>query len=376
MKKPHVYFRAYLAALLMLAAVPAEAADVKELFAIDLADYPGKEGRMIEVSYPPGARDMVHRHDAHAFVYVLEGQIVMQLKGKPAVTLKAGQTFYEGPTDVHLDVGVGTRLPALALEDPARLPAAAGVAAARDRVAELPVRILRILFEVPEALQASLIAQLDAAQIQHRVLHRHGHLLALAGLLTADQRGEDADQEMHAGIAVAERSSADRGRAVPETGRRGGAAGALRHVIVDADVLVRRARGEALNRPEDEPRIELLDALPGEPHPVHRTRPEVLDQDVGLPDQLLQDRLAFGRLGVDLERPFVAVQLREIQRVRIGDVAQLTACEVSNAQPLDFQDVGPEPCHHLATRGARLHAGEVDNLDTFLWQRHHQNLLT
>jgi len=91
-----------LATLSVFASVPAEAADVKELFAIDLPDYPGKEGRMIEVSYPPGARDMVHRHDAHAFVYVLEGQIVMQLKGQPAVTLKAGQTFYEGPTDVHV----------------------------------------------------------------------------------------------------------------------------------------------------------------------------------------------------------------------------------------------------------------------------------
>ena len=102
MKKPHLYFRAYLAALLMLTAVPAKAADVKELFAVDLPDYPGKEGRMIEVSYPPGAQDMVHRHDADAFVYVLEGQIVMQLKGKPAVTLKAGQTFYEGPNDVHV----------------------------------------------------------------------------------------------------------------------------------------------------------------------------------------------------------------------------------------------------------------------------------
>ena len=100
--KPHLYFGAYLAALLMLAAVPAQAADVKEPFATDLAGYAGKEGRMIEVSYPPGARDMVHRHDAHAFVYVLEGEIVMQLKGKPAVTLKAGQTFYEGPTDVHV----------------------------------------------------------------------------------------------------------------------------------------------------------------------------------------------------------------------------------------------------------------------------------
>jgi quercetin dioxygenase-like cupin family protein len=91
-----------LGVLLTLAAVPAEAADVKELFAIDLPDYPGKEGRMIEVSYPPGARDVVHRHDADAFVYVLEGQIVMQLKGKPAVTLTAGQTFYEGPADVHV----------------------------------------------------------------------------------------------------------------------------------------------------------------------------------------------------------------------------------------------------------------------------------
>jgi quercetin dioxygenase-like cupin family protein len=102
MKKPHLYFRAYLAALLMLTAVPTKAADVKELFAIDLPDYPGKEGRMIEVSYPPGAQDVAHRHDADAFVYVLEGQIIMQLKGQPAVTLKAGQTFYEGPSDVHV----------------------------------------------------------------------------------------------------------------------------------------------------------------------------------------------------------------------------------------------------------------------------------
>ena len=102
MRKLKSHFRAFLTPLLMLAAVPAEAADVKELFAIDLAGYPGKEGRMLEVSYPPGAQDMVHRHDAHAFVYVLEGEIVMELKGQPPVTLKAGQTFYEGPADVHV----------------------------------------------------------------------------------------------------------------------------------------------------------------------------------------------------------------------------------------------------------------------------------
>ena len=102
MKKSHLSLHASLAAFLMFAAVPVKAADVKELFGVDLADYPGKEGRIIEVSYPPGAQDVIHRHDAHAFVYVLEGQIIMQLKGQPAVTLKAGETFYEGPTDVHV----------------------------------------------------------------------------------------------------------------------------------------------------------------------------------------------------------------------------------------------------------------------------------
>ena len=103
MNKLRVCFLVCLTALLLPAAALAEAeAEVKDLFAIDLADYPGKEGRMIEVSYPPGAKDMVHRHDAHAFVYVLEGQIIMQLQGQPAVTLNAGQTFYEGPKDVHV----------------------------------------------------------------------------------------------------------------------------------------------------------------------------------------------------------------------------------------------------------------------------------
>jgi quercetin dioxygenase-like cupin family protein len=67
-----------------------------------LDDIPGKEALMISVDFPPGAEDPIHRHDAHAFVYVLEGSIVMQLKGGKAVTLTRGQVFYEGPDDVHL----------------------------------------------------------------------------------------------------------------------------------------------------------------------------------------------------------------------------------------------------------------------------------
>jgi quercetin dioxygenase-like cupin family protein len=82
--------------------VMAQEAKVTSLMSKDLKDFPGKEGLLITVEYPPGATDAIHRHNAHAFVYVLEGSIVMQLKGGKEVTLTPGQTFYEGPDDVHI----------------------------------------------------------------------------------------------------------------------------------------------------------------------------------------------------------------------------------------------------------------------------------
>ena len=78
----------------------AQQAQVSELMSKDLKDI-NKEGLMITVVYPPGSSDPVHRHYAHAFVYVLEGSIVMQVKGGKEVTLTPGQTFYEGPEDIH-----------------------------------------------------------------------------------------------------------------------------------------------------------------------------------------------------------------------------------------------------------------------------------
>jgi quercetin dioxygenase-like cupin family protein len=75
---------------------------VTPLMTKELADMPGKEALMLTVVYPPGGGDPVHRHNAHAFVYVLEGSVVMQLKGGNPVTLTPGQTFYEGPDDVHI----------------------------------------------------------------------------------------------------------------------------------------------------------------------------------------------------------------------------------------------------------------------------------
>jgi quercetin dioxygenase-like cupin family protein len=74
---------------------------VTPLMLKELPDIPGKEALVITVDFAPGAEDPVHRHDAHAFVYVLEGSIVMQLKGDQAVTLTPGQVFYEGPNDIH-----------------------------------------------------------------------------------------------------------------------------------------------------------------------------------------------------------------------------------------------------------------------------------
>jgi quercetin dioxygenase-like cupin family protein len=88
-------------AFLMAGTLIARDAEVTPLMSKDLADFPGKEGLMISVVYPPGASDPIHRHNAHAFLYVLEGSIVMQVKGGKQITLTPGQSFYEGPNDLH-----------------------------------------------------------------------------------------------------------------------------------------------------------------------------------------------------------------------------------------------------------------------------------
>jgi quercetin dioxygenase-like cupin family protein len=89
-------------AFLVAVALMAQDAQVTPLLSKDLPECPGKEGLMITVVYPPGASDPIHRHNAHAFVYVLEGSIVMQVKGGKKITLTPGQSFYEGPNDIHV----------------------------------------------------------------------------------------------------------------------------------------------------------------------------------------------------------------------------------------------------------------------------------
>lgn len=90
--------------LLCLMSGPAMAQEPKvtPLMSKELAGNPGKEVLMITVEHAPGGSNAIHRHNAQAFVYVLEGSVVMQLKGGQEVTLTPGQTFYEGVDDVHV----------------------------------------------------------------------------------------------------------------------------------------------------------------------------------------------------------------------------------------------------------------------------------
>jgi quercetin dioxygenase-like cupin family protein len=81
--------------------VMAQDAKVTPLMSKDLAGIAGKEGTMNVIEYPPGGTSAQHRHNAHTFVYVLEGSVVMQVKGGKEVTLGPGQTFYESPDDIH-----------------------------------------------------------------------------------------------------------------------------------------------------------------------------------------------------------------------------------------------------------------------------------
>jgi len=87
---------------LMSGTVMAQEAKVTPLMSKDVPELPGKEVLLIKAEYPPGGSDPIHRHNAQTFVYVLEGSIVLQVKGGKEVTLTPGETFYEAPDDVHL----------------------------------------------------------------------------------------------------------------------------------------------------------------------------------------------------------------------------------------------------------------------------------
>src|SRR6185312_11399272 len=156
----------------------------------------------------------------------------------------------------EINVGVRVVLPAFALENAARLATAGVVARARCRAAERNAFAELAVFGERAGLQTLLVAQLDAAEIQHAVLHRGGDPLAAPSARALIKRGNDAEREMQARAAVADLRAGDQRKAVPEAGGRSRPAGALRDVLVNLAVLVRTGP-ETLDRSDDHARIEL-----------------------------------------------------------------------------------------------------------------------
>src|SRR5215471_1619459 len=259
----------------------------------------------------------------------------------------------------EIDIGVGITLPALAFEDPARLAAARGVAGAGHRVAELAVRVLRVFLERTMG-EPLLVAQLDASEVEHAVLHGDVDALAAAGAVALIERAHDADCEVQAGAGIADLRAGHQWRPVVEPRGRCRAAGALRDVLVDLAVLI-RARPEALDRSDDHPRIELLDVLPGVAHAVEHARPEILHQHVAALHQAFEHLLAFRMLGVERDRALVVVEHGVIQAVGVRHVAQLPAGDVAGAGALDLDHVGTEPGEQLGARRAGLHVTEIED---------------
>src|SRR6201987_6235650 len=118
----------------------------------------------------------------------------------------------------EIDVGVGIVLPALAFEDPAGLAAAGIVASARHRGSERDAFAVLAVFGERAVRQALLIAQLDAREVEHAVLHGAEHALPAAGADALIERAHDAEGEVQPGAAVTDLRAGDGRRAVPEAG--------------------------------------------------------------------------------------------------------------------------------------------------------------
>src|ERR1700758_4497583 len=260
----------------------------------------------------------------------------------------------------EIGVGVGIALPAFAFEDPAGLAAAGVVASTRHRLAERNAFAVLAVFGQRSVRQTLFVAQLDAGEVEHAVLHGAEHALSAAGVHALIERADDAERDVQPGAAIADLRAGDERRAVAEPRGRGRAAGTLRDVLVDLAVFV-RARAEALHRGHDHARISLVDVLPGEPHAVERAGPEVLHQHVAMLDQAVEDFLALGMLGVDGDRALVAVEHGEIEAVGAFDVTQLAARDVAAARPLDLDAVCAHIGEQLRAGWARLHVGEVED---------------
>ncbi len=277
---------------------------------------------------------------------------------RPAAELH--QRLPSGRLNNDVDVIIGSA--ALCPHCPSGLAAARCVPRARHRVAEYPVRILRI-FHQRSRRKPLLITQLDSAKIEHGILHRAGDPLSLAGLFPVKKRGENPGDEMNAGSGIADLRARDQRRAIVEPGCARRAAGALGDVLIDFTVFV-RTRAEALDRRVDQTRIDFVNHFPGKPLAVERARREVLHHHVTSLDQLAKNFFAFFMFGIDRDAAFVAVEHGEIETVDIRLITQLPAGDIAPPRQFDFDHVGAEPSQNLRAGRPGLHMRHIENTNS------------
>jgi hypothetical protein len=212
-------------------------------------------------------------------------------------------------------------------------------------------------------LQPLVVAQLDPAQVQHRMLHGDGHALSAAGVLTLVERGQDAGHRVDAGARVADLCPSGQRRALFESGCAHRAAHGLRDDFIRLVVRVRPV-AKTLDGGEDQPWVDPLQLVPSEAHALDRAGAEILGEDVESGEQLGEDPLAFCGLHVQGDAPLVAVEHREIEAVDSRHVPQLLARDITR-RSLQLHDVCAQPGENLRARRSGLDVCHVQDTDAF-----------
>ena len=265
-------------------------------------------------------------------------------------------------------------LPAFRAVAPAKHQTTLRIRCARNGfalLAPLIIRVAVVVGKLAQTVENQLVAQLDTAQVQYRILHRLVHIATLTGMLALQQRRKNGDQQMHSAVGIAQCGAGLRGHialAVIPAGGGSGTARGLRDRLERLDMLEPAALVEALQRRHDQTRIDRMYVIPSETKLFHVSRADILYEHVGFLQEFGEDFLAFRISHVQRDGFLVGIELKEVQGVRAIHVVHFITCRISALHLLHLDDVGAHPCEHLRARRAGLHLRPVNHGDAFQWR--------
>ena len=73
----------------------------------DVSGFPNHEAVVVRVEFPVGSREPRHTHPGDVFAYVQSGSIILNVEGKPTVTVNQGETFFVPAGVVHWGENAG-----------------------------------------------------------------------------------------------------------------------------------------------------------------------------------------------------------------------------------------------------------------------------